>query len=100
MTDLEAVKELKKHSCYECAVGSESPTKCEWDCKYKDAYTMAINSLEKQIPKKVNKQAWIDTKCECGHVFSKSYPDGYYTIPYENMTKYCPDCGQRLDWEV
>lgn len=94
-----AVEELKKHGCYECAVGSESPTKCEWDCKYKDAYTMAINSLEKQIPKKP-------------YYEGDGYADGYmvydtwicpncgkhYEVDYDNY-KYCPECGQRLDLE-
>lgn len=47
---------------------------------------------------KVKKESWIDTKCQCGKVFSKSYPDGYYKIPYENRTNYCPDCGIKLDW--
>ena len=66
--------------------------------KRAEAIDMAIKAVEKQIPKKVKIQQWIDTKCECGYCFSKSYEDGYYSVPYENMTNYCTNCGQRLDW--
>lgn len=57
-----------------------------------------INALEKQIPKKVKIEQWIYTKCDCGYEFSKHHGDGYYSIPLENKTKYCPNCGQKLDW--
>lgn len=63
-----------------------------------DVFKIIVNALERQTPFKVKKETWIDTKCKCGYCFSKSYPDGYYTIPHENMTKYCPECGQCLDW--
>ncbi len=55
-------------------------------------------AVQKQIPKKVNIQRYIYTKCNCGHEFSKHYGDGYYDVPHENKTNYCPDCGQALDW--
>lgn len=53
---------------------------------------------EKSVAKKVNIQQWIDTKCDCGYEFSKHHGDGYYSIPYEKQTKYCPECGQKLDF--
>lgn len=59
---------------------------------------IAIQALEKQIPKKVKKEQWIDSKCTCGYVFSKHHGDGYYSIPLENKTKYCPNCGQKIDF--
>lgn len=59
---------------------------------------VCLAALKKQIAKKPNIQQWIDTKCDCGYVFSKDHGDGYYSIPYEKKTKYCPNCGQRLDW--
>ena len=75
----------------------------EWDVNSKtknaEALDMAIKALEKQIPKKVNVQQWICTNCDCGFEFSKHHGDGYYSIPYEKQTEYCPKCGQRLDWE-
>ena len=63
------------------------------------AIEAAIKAIKKQIPKKVKKQEWIDTVCSCGRVFSKHHGDGYHSIPYENQTKYCPECGQAIDWE-
>ena len=64
----------------------------------KEAFNMAIKALEKQIPKKVKIEQWIYTKCDCGFEFSKHHGDGYYSISIENKTKYCPNCGQKLDW--
>ena len=63
-----------------------------------EAIRMSIQALEKQIPKKVKKEQWIDSKCTCGYVFSKHHGDGYYSIPLENKTKYCPNCGQKIDF--
>ena len=64
----------------------------------KGAFEIAIKALGKQIPKKVKIEQWIYTKCDCGYEFSKHHGDGYYSIPLENKTKYCPNCGQKLDW--
>lgn len=64
-----------------------------------ESVEMAIQALEKQIPKKVHEEAWIYTKCDCGYEFSKHHGDGYYTVPYHKKTNYCPNCGQRLNWE-
>lgn len=59
---------------------------------------IVIKALEKQIAKEVKFEQWMDTKCDCGHVFSVHHGDGYHSIPYENQTNYCPNCGQKLDW--
>ena len=64
----------------------------------KESFQLAINALEKQIPKKVKTEQWIYTKCDCGYEFSKHRGDGYYSIPLENKTNFCPNCGQKLDW--
>lgn len=63
-----------------------------------EAMRMSIQALEKQIAKKVKIEQWIYTKCDCGYEFSKHHGDGYYSIPLENKTKYCTNCGQKLDW--
>lgn len=55
-------------------------------------------ATEKQTAKKIKQQQWMYTRCSCGHEFSKHHGDGYYSIPQEQKTKYCPDCGQKLDW--
>ena len=78
--------------------------KCD-DCDYnyaqgnmgeqKEALSVAIQALEKQIPKKPMisydkrvKENW----CSCGVcAFGLGWKR---TIHY----KYCPDCGQKLDW--
>ena len=72
--------------------------KCSEHCVQCNANELALQALEKQIPKKVKKEQWIDSKCTCGYVFSKHHGDGYYSIPLENKTKYCPNCGQKIDF--
>ena len=62
------------------------------------AVALGVQALEKQQCLKVTIERWIDTKCKCGYVFSKHYGDGYYDIPIEKQTKFCPNCGQRLCW--
>ena len=92
MTESEAIKLLE----YIRETGNgESPYV---GCAQSIAIDMAINALEKQISKKLKIEQWIDTKCDCGYEFSKHRGDGYYSIPLENKTKYCPNCGQKLDW--
>ena len=47
MTREEAIKQLKTDGCYECAYGCENVVDCTAKgCKYKEAFLMAINSLE------------------------------------------------------
>ena len=63
--------------------------KCE--CESID---MAIEALEKQIPKKILRGTITrDTACYCS--VCKSY------VCFEDVYKddYCPKCGQRIDWE-
>ena len=88
MTESEAIKELHKIR----PRGSIIPQ------KRAEALDVAIQALEKQIAKKVKIEQWIYTKCDCGFDFSEHHGDGYYSIPIENKTKYCPNCGQKLDW--
>lgn len=46
--------------------------------------------MAKQIPFKIKEEKWTDTKCRCGHVFSKGC--GFY--------ERCPECfiGIPHDW--
>lgn len=83
MTVQEAIKDIKEN--IKPVVGGKS-------------LDLAIEALEKQIPKKVVENRWIYTRCDCGHEFSIHHGDGYYSIPYKQKTNYCPDCGQKLDW--
>ena len=92
MTKSEAIKEIRFNMS---TIGLSN----EAAKRVVEARDMAINELEKQIPKKVKIEQWIYTKCDCGYEFSKHHGDGYYSIPLENKTKYCPNCGQKLNWE-
>lgn len=63
-----------------------------------NAYDVAINTLEKQIPKKPNLEGdgyadgylvydtWICPYCE-----------KHYEVDYDNYD-FCPNCGQAIDW--
>ena len=83
----------------EAKVILESEYKFHGECSiFGEALIIAIKELEKQMPKKVKIQQWIYTKCDCGYEFSKHHGDGYYSIPLEKKTNYCPKCGQKLDW--
>lgn len=47
MTESEAIKILKKDSCYECAQGTDSPLNCEYgECRVAKATRVAIKALE------------------------------------------------------
>ena len=51
------------------------------------AMKMAIEALEKQIPKKPDLDGGVYCPC-CLHEFKENYDE----------TRYCPNCGQALDW--
>lgn len=89
MTESEAIEELK----YDCnELGKAIPCDTSWGCSFENAYGMAIQALEKQIPKK-----------------PRFYAHNYYCSVCDNLVgnnefewrrfKYCDTCGQRLDWE-
>ena len=93
MTDSEAIEKLKNMRLFMQITDKNS------DCKFTEddykANEMAIQALEKQIPKKSMisydervKENW----CSCGVcAFGLGWKR---TIHY----KYCPDCGQKLDF--
>ena len=100
MTENEALKEIKKLYPKKCKMvdGRLKGGFNDHESKGGVAIDMAIQALEKQIPKKVKIEQWIYTKCDCGYEFSRHHGDGYYSIPLENKTKYCPNCGQKIDF--
>lgn len=60
---------------------------------------IAIEALEKQLPKKVIIEDWCPSYCpSCGYELSEDLGDGYYRHP--TFIERCPnpDCGQKLDW--
>ena len=97
MTESEAIKEIKKLYPKKCKMvdGRLKGGFDDHESKGGVAIDMAIQALEKQIPKKPMisydervKENW----CSCGVcAFGLCWKR---TIHY----KYCPDCGQKLDW--
>ena len=67
MTEIEAIKILKKDSCYECAQGTNSPFNCEYgECRVAKATRAAIEALEE-----VQKYRTIGTPEECRAAMKK-----------------------------
>ena len=61
---------------------------------YDDFLDICKEALEKQIPKKINNADGFGGRCPvCGYYIAKII---YSSKGY----KYCPECGQTLDWEV
>lgn len=61
------------------------------------ASRLAIDALEKQIPKRPIIKAWGAASCPCcGVHLSESLGDGYYK--HWTSLKFC-DCGQKLVWD-
>ena len=56
------------------------------------AIGIAIQALEKQIPKKPHKnfEKFSGVWCSCGKYLGKGY--------FVDKPSYCTDCGQKLDW--
>ena len=85
MTESEAIEEIK-YDCYE--LGKAIPCDTSWGCSFENAYGMAIQALEKQIPKKPD---FTEDKefalCPCCN--------GKGLL---NKQKYCDNCCQKIDW--
>lgn len=87
MTESEAIEELK----YDCnELGKAVPCDTSWGSSFENAYGMAIQAVEKQMPKKVLHS--YDDWCSCPIC---CFGLGWYTGKHY---KYCMDCGQKLDW--
>ena len=71
MKESEAIKILKKDSCYECAQGTDSPFNCEYrGCRVAKATRAAIKALEE-----VQKYRAIGTPEECRAAVEKQKVD-------------------------
>ena len=85
MTDEEAIREVRFNMS---TIGlSDKAAK-----RVVEARDMAINALEKQIPKKPHKnfEKFSGVWCSCGKYLGKGY--------FVDKPSYCTDCGQKLDW--
>ena len=97
MTASEAIEKLKNMRLYMQIEDKNN------DCKFTEddykANEMAIQALEKQIPKKptpIDYEKYMDT------VKNALFLKGSYWCPNCNHVvkcgTYCSDCGQKLDW--
>lgn len=108
MTESEAIKILKKDSCYECSQGTDSPLNCEYvECRVAKATRVAIKALEE-----VQKYRAIGTPEECRAAMEKQAENKvlhnekakrYFCPTCERKCNYmyslyCSGCGQKLDW--
>lgn len=77
MKESEAIKDIKEN-ILPC-IGGKS-------------LVLAINALEKQIPKEPHKnfEKFSGVWCSCGKYLGKGY--------FVDKPSYCQDCGQKLDW--
>lgn len=86
MTNEEAINELRDRYLSISAYADKK--QCD---KANKAIDMAIQTLEKQIPKKVTEDAAFGSCPACGYVFNSELVNEY-------DIKYCPFCGQALDF--
>ena len=106
MTASEAIKILKKDSCYECAQGTDSPFNCEYGgCRVAKATRVAIKALEE-----VQQYRAIGTPEECRAAVEKQTAKRPRIIVNAMICPscprcfksasptYCPSCGQMIDW--
>lgn len=97
MTENEAIEELK----YDCnELGKAIPCDTSWGCSFENAYGMAIQALEKQIPRQpipIDYEKYIDV------IDNARFLRGAYWCPNcKHVVKsgsFCKNCGQKLDWE-
>lgn len=107
MTASEAIKILKKDSCYECAQGTDSPFNCEYGgCRVAKATRVAIQAIEE-----VQQYRAIGTLEECGAAVERNnektriidgiteccgYDFGIDAFQRE-LSKFCPVCGRKIE---
>ena len=86
MTESEAIKILKKDSCYECAQGTDSPLNCEYGgCRVAKATRVAIQALEE-----VQQYRAIGTPKECRAAVEKQKIDkDLESHDEKHILKYC-----------
>lgn len=112
MTDSEAIEYLTAY--LECESRRSRIESCNNNCnecelcylqgtakQHLEAIQIAIQALEKQIPKKpIFNHNLSDTlsvfHCECGNTIKVSHDIGI--MDNNNAPNYCSKCGCRLDW--
>ena len=115
MTESEAIKILKKDSCYECAQGTDSPLNCEYgECRVAKATRVAIKALEdvqqyrtigtlEECRAAVEKQTTMywDAKhdeCICPRCATHNPTWNMRAKTVEHDKAYCWHCGQSVEF--
>ena len=93
MTESKAIKIVQKEKTYMDSHAGRAQS---------EAFQMAINALEKQIPKKpIFDFNYSDTlskfHCPCGKIICVHHDIG--TMDNNDAPNYCDNCGQKLDWD-
>ena len=94
MTEIEAIEELK----YDCnELGKAIPCDTSWGSSFENAYRMAIQALEKQIPKKpiINH---INTNEDVTEIEYTCSVCGTNFVELTPCEEWCPYCGNKIDW--
>jgi rubrerythrin len=69
------------------------------DSWYEEVYDKAISALEKQIPKIVIAEG--DAYSDGAMVYDTFYcPSCDHCMEEDELQDYCPNCGQKIYWEV
>ena len=87
MTYEEAIKNIN-------ALNAVCGQKDLYDAEFESALALAIDALEKQIPKKPAMGKYGHTECACCGWVVESFCGDLEQYPF------CPNCGQAIDWEV
>ena len=85
MTNEEVIENLKYLISSDC-------TDTQHD--FVEEIKIAIEALEKQIPKKPTRGKYGHTECACCGWIVESFCGDLEKYPF------CPNCGQAIDWEV
>ncbi len=100
MTESDAIERIEKCVC----ASKQNQNLCNDDCKYsadKCVFSLAIQALEKQMPKKprktdsyrgILKRVYAYACPACGNVCLEKY------MNERQNTVFCWNCGQKLDW--
>ena len=73
---------------------------CEWNAplEYQAAIDVAIEALDKQIPKKLIAES--DGYADGSMVYDIFYcPSCDHRLEEDEVEDYCPNCGQKICWE-
>lgn len=89
MNNQEAIKWLREAEILDLASGNT---------KDREAVGLAVEALEKQIPKKLIAEG--DGYADGSMVYDSFYcPSCDHRMEEDEIEDYCPNCGQKITWE-